>query len=95
MARWMLRRCSANTKELSKKTGISEIIISILANRGVKTEEEIIEFMNPKLENLHNPTIMKDMNKGIEIIKECIEHGKKIVVYGDYDKYRFRILSNI
>lgn len=85
MARWMLRRCNVNTKELSKKTDLSEIIISILANRGIKTEEEIIEFMKPKLENLHNPTIMKDMNKGIEIIKDSIEQGKKIVVYGDYD----------
>lgn len=85
MARWMLKRCSADIKDLSRKTGISEIIISILVNRGIKTEEEIIKFMNPKLENLHNPMIMKDMDKGTAIIKNAIEEGKKIVVYGDYD----------
>ncbi|KZL94032.1 single-stranded-DNA-specific exonuclease RecJ [Clostridium magnum] len=85
MARWMLKRCSADIKDLSRKTSISEIIISILVNRGIKTEEEIIKFMNPKLENLHNPMIMKDMDKGTAIIKNAIEEGKKIVVYGDYD----------
>lgn len=85
MARWMLKQCRANIKELSQKTGISEIIISILLNRGIKTGEEIIRFMNPKLENLHNPMIMKDMDKGTDIIKGAIEQGRKIVVYGDYD----------
>lgn len=85
MARWMLKRCSADIKRLSERTGISEIIVSILVNRGIKTEEEIVDFMNPKLENLHNPMIMKDMDKGTSIIKYAIEQGRKIVVYGDYD----------
>lgn len=85
MARWMLRRCAVDIKKLSERTGINETIISVLVNRGIKTEEEITKFMNPDLSNLHNPMIMKDMDKGTDIIKEAILNHKKIVVYGDYD----------
>jgi single-stranded-DNA-specific exonuclease len=85
MARWMLKQSSVDIKKLSQRTGISEIIISILVNRGIKTEEEIVKFMNSNIENLYDPMLMKDMDKGTNIIKDAIEQRKKIVVYGDYD----------
>ncbi|MDW8799729.1 single-stranded-DNA-specific exonuclease RecJ [Clostridium sp. A1-XYC3] len=85
MARWMLKQRAVNIKKLSEATGISETLVTILANRDIKTEEEIIKFMNPSIENLQNPLLMKDMDKGTGIIKDAIEEGKKIVVYGDYD----------
>jgi single-stranded-DNA-specific exonuclease len=72
-------------KKISKNIGLSEIIVSILINRGIKTEKEIIEFMNPSLDKLHNPLLMKDMDKGTDIIISAIKKNKKIVVYGDYD----------
>ncbi|MBC2581600.1 single-stranded-DNA-specific exonuclease RecJ [Clostridium sp. DJ247] len=83
--RWMLRRSSTDTKKLSSCTGVSEIIVSILANRGINTEEKIRRFMNPSIEYMYNPFLMKDMDMGTNIIIDSIKQGKKIVVYGDYD----------
>lgn len=85
MAKWMIKRRAVNVKKLSEATGISETLVTILANREIRTEEEIIKFMNPSIKNLHNPLLMKDMDKGTDIIKESIKRGRKIVVYGDYD----------
>ncbi len=81
----MLKRCKGDIKNVAKNSGISEVLANILLNRGIDTVEEIKKFMDSSLENLHNPLLMKDMDKGTEIIKNAILEGKKIVVYGDYD----------
>lgn len=83
--RWMLRRCKIDVKDLSKRSGVSEIIASILINRGITTEDKIKGFMNPTMEKLYDPLLMKDMDKGTDIIYKAIKEEKKIVVYGDYD----------
>lgn len=81
----MLKRCKGDIKTLAKSSGISETLACILINRGIKTESEIRKFMNPSLEYLHDPMLMKDMDKGTDIIKDVILKEKPIVVYGDYD----------
>lgn len=84
-SKWMLRRSKIDIKKLSQNTGISEIIASILVNRDVNTEEDISKFMNPDVGYLHNPLLMKDMDKGTDIMINALKNNKKIVVYGDYD----------
>ncbi|MTK13820.1 MAG: single-stranded-DNA-specific exonuclease RecJ [Clostridiaceae bacterium] len=81
----MLRRSKIDIKKLSQNTGVSEIIASILVNRDVNTEEDIRKFMNPDIGYLHNPLLMKDMDKGTDIMINALKNDKKIVVYGDYD----------
>lgn len=81
----MLRRCKVNTKELSRRTGISELLLSILSNRGITAEKEIKDFMNPTLNKLHDPILMKDMDVGTDIICRAIKKNDRIVIYGDYD----------
>lgn len=83
--RWMLRRSKVDIKKLSKNTNISDTIASILVNRDIKTEKDIEKFMNPSIEYLYNPLLMKDMNKGTNLIIDAIKQEKNIVVYGDYD----------
>lgn len=84
-SKWMLRRSKIDIKKLSKSTGVSEIITSILVNRNIKTEEDIKKFMNPDIQYLHDPLLMKDMDKGTDIMIDALKDNKKIVVYGDYD----------
>jgi single-stranded-DNA-specific exonuclease len=70
---------------ISKEAGVSRSIAAILYNRGIRTIEEIDQFLNPRLKNLNSPRLMKDMDEGTNIILNAIKEGKKIVIYGDYD----------
>lgn len=83
---WREKPCSIEViKELCSKTGISPITLRVLYNRGIDTEEKIKKFFNGSLKDLHNPFLMKDMELGVSLVKEAIDHGKKIIIYGDYD----------
>ncbi|MFD3157547.1 single-stranded-DNA-specific exonuclease RecJ [Haloimpatiens sp. FM7330] len=84
-ARWLLRTTKIDVKELANKANISPITAKILIDRGINTPQEIKKFMRASLEDLYNPLLMKDMDKGTDIIKEAIQQNKKICIYGDYD----------
>lgn len=65
---------------------IDPIILQLLWNRGLRTQEEIDEFLLPDYStDLHNPFLFKDMAGVVERIKKAIEKGEKITIYGDYD----------
>lgn len=81
----MLRKNPVNSKVISEKTGIDEMIINILANRNIRDINEIKKFMDCSLDDLYDPHLMKDMDKGLKIIVNSIKENKKIVIYGDYD----------
>jgi single-stranded-DNA-specific exonuclease len=83
--RWLLRRNNENIKEMIKSTGLNEIILSILFNRGINEENKIKKFMRASLDDLYDPFLMKDMDKATDIIKNAIINNKNIVIYGDYD----------
>ncbi|MFN3301431.1 MAG: single-stranded-DNA-specific exonuclease RecJ [Patescibacteria group bacterium] len=65
---------------------IHQLILQLLWNRGLRTQEEIDEFLLPDYSNdLHNPFLFKDMEKVVERIKKAVVEGEKITIYGDYD----------
>jgi len=84
-SKWTLRTTRVNIRELSQKTGFSSVVTKILVNRGINSPEAIKRFMYGDIKDLYDPFLMKDMDKGTEIIKEAIIKNKKIVIYGDYD----------
>ena len=71
--------------ELSKKIKISPEISQILKNRGIETEKDSEIFMDPSLDYLRDPFLMKDMEKAVKRIQEAIAKNEKIWIYGDYD----------
>lgn len=85
MARWMLKRTSADINYLAKNANITVTTAKILANRGIKNIVDIKRFLSAREEDLHDPMAMKDMDKGTDIIRDSILHKEKIVIYGDYD----------
>ncbi len=65
---------------------IHPVILQLLHNRGIKTQQEIDEFLNPDWgEDIHDPFLFHDMRKAVERISNAIERKESIVVYGDYD----------
>ena len=83
--KWVIKNNKVNIEELSKKSFISKVIAKILVNRNISTTEEIEKFLKASLDNVHDPFLMEDMDKGTEIISEDIALGNKIAIYGDYD----------
>lgn len=84
--KWTLKhKGKVKETELSKKINISPEISQILNNRGINDEKDAEIFMNPSLEYLRSPFLMKDMKKATERIKKAIENKERIYIYGDYD----------
>ncbi|MCX7953978.1 MAG: single-stranded-DNA-specific exonuclease RecJ [Bacteroidales bacterium] len=70
---------------LAKELKIPRIIAKLLVERGVYTREQAYDFFNPNYVQLHNPFLLKDMDKAIDRINNAISLNEKILIYGDYD----------
>jgi len=70
---------------LQTKLGISQKIAHLLTLRNIDTYEKAKLFFRPKLKELHDPFLMKDMDKATERLATAIRQGQKILIYGDYD----------
>lgn len=76
---------NVKTDELSNKLKISPEISQILKNRKIENEKDAEIFMNPSLDYLRDPFLMKDMKKSVERINTAIKNKERIWIYGDYD----------
>ncbi|MFI3321421.1 MAG: single-stranded-DNA-specific exonuclease RecJ [Rikenellaceae bacterium] len=74
-----------DAQRLSDSLQIPVVLANLLIQRGVKDEKEAINFFSPSLDNLHNPFLIKDMDRAVERVENAINTGEKILVYGDYD----------
>ena len=70
---------------LSAELGVDPVLASLLVQRGVTTFEQARSFFRPDLSELHDPFLMKDMDRAVERLRKAIVSGEKILVYGDYD----------
>jgi len=72
-------------KELQSALGIQEVFCQLLVQRGINNYEDAKRFFRPSLEDLHDPWLMKDMDKAIDRLDKAIKNNEKILLYGDYD----------
>jgi len=72
-------------EQLSKAINVSTTLAQLLVQRGITTYEEAKAFFRPSLEQIHDPFLMKDMDKAVARLSTAIDNGEKIIVYGDYD----------
>ncbi len=70
-------------RNLQKALNINGALASLLVQRGVRTFDEARSFFRPDLDDLHDPFLMKDMDRAIERIDKAIRNQEKILVYGD------------
>lgn len=73
---WILESTGSNEKSLIKR---------LLISRGIKTDDEIKEFLNPLEMTITSPDIFTDMQKTIERLSRAIENNETIIIYGDFD----------
>ena len=85
--KWILKEPADPGKvtRLATEVGIDRVLAELLVKRGVETFEEARSFFRPDLANLHDPFLMKDMDRAVERVRAAIVSGEKILVYGDYD----------
>lgn len=72
-------------ESFSKALGIQKSLASLLISRGITTVEQANDFFNPDIAKLHDPFLMKDMDKAVNRLSKAIIDNEKIMVYGDYD----------
>jgi single-stranded-DNA-specific exonuclease len=73
------------THALAQQLNIDKNLAEILVQRGIRNFEEAKDFFRPKMEDLHDPFLMKDMDKAIRRIDIALEENERILIYGDYD----------
>ncbi|WP_372936089.1 single-stranded-DNA-specific exonuclease RecJ [Seonamhaeicola sp.] len=85
--RWTLKPKPNQEKveALQKALQVSEPIATLLVQRGIETYNQAKAFFRPSLNDLHDPYLMKDMDKAVERIEKAIANKENILVYGDYD----------
>ena len=76
---------SSLVEEISSKNNISELLATVLINRGIKTKKEIDIFLNPTRNDFHDPYLIKDMDLAVDRILKAIKNNEKKIIYGDYD----------
>jgi len=83
---WLLPELDLKEIELvSVNTGIEKSIISILYNRGLKKEVEVMQFLFPELNNLHSPFLLHGIHEAVRRLKTAIDLKEKIAIFGDSD----------
>ena len=86
MKKWEFYKTDENlVEEIAKKFNISEILATVIVNRGIISDEDIKIFLEPTRNDFHDPYLMPDMEVAIDRIMKAIENKEKVIIYGDYD----------
>ena len=85
--KWQVKAPIDNTliEELRSSLKVEPIIAELLLQRGITSFEEAQTFFRPKLEDLHDPFLMKDMDLAVDRLQLAIDEGQKVMLFGDYD----------
>lgn len=85
MERWFIKNKVADYKKIARDFKISEFLSKLLVNRDIIDYNLIDSFISSSLDRLHDPSLMKDLLKGADIIRDKIINKRKIRIVGDYD----------
>lgn len=85
MEQWFIAAKRADFNGLAKNLHVSPVLVRLMRNRDLTTEEEMERYLHGSLKDLYNPHLLKDVEKGAAVIRGKIAEGKKIRIISDYD----------
>lgn len=83
--KWFVENKKADFISLGNKLGLDPVTIRLLVNRGASSEEEIRDYLFSDKNDLHDPALMKDVEKAADFIAHIRSEGKSVVIASDYD----------
>ena len=83
--KWFVSAKKADFQAIGQRFGIDQVTARIIINRGITGEEAIAAYLSCSRQQLHDPHLLKDAEKGAAILARKIREGKKIRIIGDYD----------
>lgn len=85
--RWLVKNPIDRTtvEEFRSTLKVDPIVAEVLLQRGISSYEEAEAFFTPKLEDLHDPFLMKDLGNAVERINQAMAKNERILFFGDYD----------
>ena len=84
--KWLIKRTNDDfLRYLARQVNVSKNLAQILVNRGLKTKTEAFRFLNPSLNQLHDPMLLPDMDRAVKRIMKAVSKKEKVLVFGDYD----------
>ena len=84
--RWIIQKHDHDAaRSLAAALGVSPLAAALLIARGHDSEEKANSFLNPCIDHLHDPYLLKGMKEAVGRVQKAIENGEKILVWGDYD----------
>lgn len=84
--RWRINDCNKEkAAALFKELKVHPVLCAMLVQRGIQSFDEAKKFFRPELSDLHDPFLMKDMQKAVDRVMSAFSSGEKILVFGDYD----------
>ena len=85
--KWLLKSVPSaeEIEQLKKELHVDSIVAKLLLQKGITKLPEAESFLRPKLNEIHDPFLMKDMKKAIERINQALSENEKILIFGDYD----------
>ncbi len=86
MKRWIIPETNPDTvSTLCKALFIEPILGTVLAQHGIDTPEMADRFFHPNIAHLHDPFLMRDMDKAVQRLNQAMQQDERILLYGDYD----------
>ena len=85
LEKWFIKNKPGDFENIAKTNKISKFLSKLLVNRGIIDDGLIKSYLDPKIDKLHKPEIMKDLEKGTMIMRGNIENKEKIRIVGDFD----------
>lgn len=71
--------------QLASKLQLTPLVTSLFLNRGLDTEEKIMDFLNTEKQEFHDPFLLEGMDRTVERVQQAIQNGEQILIFGDYD----------
>ena len=85
--KWLFKEKGDATviRKMMTEMAVPESVVNLMVQRGITNTRQAEDFFRPALSSLHDPFLMKDMNKAVDRVSTAISRNERILVYGDYD----------